>query len=226
MAGKDQARDTLEETIYMGIKEAIARGQLVPGMHLTEAAVTRHFGGSRTPARAALRRLAAEGLIQYSSRRGAQLPVPDPSEIHQVFELRRLLEAVAARKAAEHTSPQLVAELKGALLQEAAAHQQHDRLGVVTHSTTFHLTIARTAGGVWLYRFIHDLVLRSNVFLLFYDPMHYDPPHSPTEHNRIVELLAAGQPAAAAQAMTEHLETVERDLVIRAQQAPPSPWLF
>lgn len=226
MSAKGQGNgETLEEVVYLGIKAAIASGQLQPGMHLTEQAITRHFGASRTPVRAALRRLSAEGFIEYTPHRGARLALPQPAEIQQVFALRRLLEPLAARKATARVTRDLLAELEEAQCRQDDAHARRDRLQVVERATEFHLGIARAADDPWLLRFVSALLAQSNVYLLFYDPMQHDPPHAPAEHAAILERMAAGDADGAAAAMAAHVDTLERDLQIRVAAAPANPWL-
>ena len=66
---------------------------------------------SRTPVREALRRLAAEGILEFSANRGAQVSSWTDEELHEIFALRALLESSAAGRAATRMSDDDLEEL-------------------------------------------------------------------------------------------------------------------
>ncbi|MBZ6379593.1 MULTISPECIES: GntR family transcriptional regulator [Pacificimonas] len=87
---------------YGSIRAGIASGSLEPGAHLTADRLAESIGASRTPVREALRRLAAEGLVQLIPNRGAFVSEYSAQDIRQIYELRILLESFAAASAAEN----------------------------------------------------------------------------------------------------------------------------
>lgn len=82
------------------LRQDILEHRLAPGERLVEHDLTERFGVSRGPVREALRRLAAEGLIEHSPNRGAQVRRLTRNEIRELFEIRIELEALASRLAA------------------------------------------------------------------------------------------------------------------------------
>src|SRR5437899_9647281 len=86
------------------IREAIIDGRLEPGRRLKEEELARELGISRTPVREALLMLQAEDLIVATPNRGATVRVHDANDLHDLYELRALLEGYATRRAAERIS--------------------------------------------------------------------------------------------------------------------------
>ena len=82
---------------YAAIKQAIIEKALAPGTKLPEDTLGGPLGMSRTLIRAALARLAAEGLVDTQPNRGATVAQPSVEEAHSVFEVRRALEAEVVR---------------------------------------------------------------------------------------------------------------------------------
>jgi len=86
--------------VYEGLREEIVSGRLGSGAPLVEATVAAQYGTSRTPVREALRRLEQDGLVERGDR-GLRVRTRGPAEILEIYEVRILLEAAAARDAAE-----------------------------------------------------------------------------------------------------------------------------
>src|SRR5271157_4397430 len=82
------------------LREDILAGRLSPGSRLVECDLTARFAVSRGPVREALRRLAADGLIEHWPHRGAVVRRLGEREIRELFLIRIELEALAARLAA------------------------------------------------------------------------------------------------------------------------------
>ncbi|HEX7404858.1 MAG TPA: GntR family transcriptional regulator [Candidatus Nanopelagicaceae bacterium] len=85
---------------YEAIKHAILSGEFEPGQPLVEVPLAEWCGTSRTPIREALRRLQQDGLVQQIDR-GLAVMIRRPEEILDIYETRIILEADAARVAAE-----------------------------------------------------------------------------------------------------------------------------
>ena len=83
------------------LREDILAGGLAPGSRLVECDLTARFSVSRGPVREALRRLAAEGLIDHVPHRGALVRRLAAQAIRELFQIRVEMEALAARLAAQ-----------------------------------------------------------------------------------------------------------------------------
>lgn len=92
-----------KKTPYEIIRDAIVDGTFPPGSQLVEVSIAEMCGVSRTPAREALTRLEQDGLVERGPR-GLFVRQRSPEQILDIYEIRIVLEASAARLAAErHT---------------------------------------------------------------------------------------------------------------------------
>jgi DNA-binding GntR family transcriptional regulator len=80
------------ETIAERIRAAILEHRLAPGAKLTEAQLCDVFGAKRGAIRLALSQLAADRLVDLEPNRGAFVASPTLQEVHEVFEMRRIVE--------------------------------------------------------------------------------------------------------------------------------------
>jgi DNA-binding GntR family transcriptional regulator len=89
------------EAIYEQLKSDIENGVFAPGQALGEVMLVERTGASRTPVREALRRLAAEGLVDFTPRIGASVARVSLQGARDLFEFRMVLEPAAMRLVAE-----------------------------------------------------------------------------------------------------------------------------
>ena len=100
------------DTAYASLRDDILHWELPPGTVLAEVEQARRLSLSRTPIREAFARLAAEGLLVALPGRGLVVSELSRETIVELFELRRVLEAEAARLAAMRRTVGVFAELR------------------------------------------------------------------------------------------------------------------
>jgi DNA-binding GntR family transcriptional regulator len=96
---------------YQALRDDILSWRLRPGTALSETELAERLGVSRTPLRAALARLALEGLVDTSRGRTGVVPDVSAASVAELFELREALEVHAVRLAARRGDPQVFAAL-------------------------------------------------------------------------------------------------------------------
>lgn len=149
--------DKLSTRVYDHVCRAMLAGTLRAGARLSEQALARQTGVSRSPVREALIRLQAEGLIEHVPRLGASVRTPTPGDVDDVGSARRWLEAGAASALAQAGSPDATANAQRAndaiLALARAAHQRgehslrdENRRALGAHDTEFHLALVDAAG--------------------------------------------------------------------------------
>ena len=116
----------LWETVAFGLRQAIIRGDLLPGLHLEEPALADRFEVSRSSVREALSQLAHEGLVHIEPRRGAFVVGLTEAVIRDIYELRLMLETHSARRAAERADAEAIADLH-ALVDQIGNAVNHNR---------------------------------------------------------------------------------------------------
>ena len=92
---------TAVETVAEQIRQSILAGQRPAGSRLVEAELTAEYGVARHSLRAALRALAAEGIVVIETNRGARVARLTAEAIVSLYELRTALEVEAVRLALE-----------------------------------------------------------------------------------------------------------------------------
>lgn len=99
------------------LRQQILNGELEPGERLIELALVERLGVSRTPIRAALTRLAEEGLLEEMSGGGYAVRGFTVRDIEDAIEARGSLEGMAVRLAAERgVSPLALRKIKECLV--------------------------------------------------------------------------------------------------------------
>jgi len=128
---------------YERIRELVMSGEIVPGARLGQVELAERLGVSRTPVREALRRLSAEGLVEFSPNRGFRAADLGLDAVLRRLEVRLILEPGIARLAAGRRTDADLAALRSAIAREERA-----RTGVAAHdaSRDFHVALARATG--------------------------------------------------------------------------------
>ncbi len=97
--GDPRAAQTLKAQLRL--RQMILDGELSAGERVPELMLVERTGVSRTPIRAALLRLAEEGLLEPSSSGGFVVRAFDEAEVYDAIDVRGMLEGAAARRAAQ-----------------------------------------------------------------------------------------------------------------------------
>ncbi|WP_426434811.1 GntR family transcriptional regulator [Bradyrhizobium genosp. P] len=120
---------TLTERAYAELEELIVTLQLTPGTALSELVLAKRLGIGRTPIREALQRLSRDGLVNILARRGVLVSEIDLRAQLRLLEVRRELERLMARSAAERaTSEQRAQFTEIATGMRRAAEKSDDLL--------------------------------------------------------------------------------------------------
>ena len=101
----------LKEEAFRDLERMIVNGDLEPGRWVSETDLVEASGHTRAPIRSAIQRLSDEGLLRIVARRGAQVCPIDHTEQFRSLELRREVERLVARSAAERATKIQKAEL-------------------------------------------------------------------------------------------------------------------
>lgn len=95
---------SLTDEAYAALEERIVTLEMPPGADVSEQVLCQEIGLGRTPVREALQRLAREGLVTVLPRKGVRVTETDPARQLLVLEVRRELERLLSRKAAERAT--------------------------------------------------------------------------------------------------------------------------
>ena len=154
------SRNALGHAVAKVLRTAILDGSLKPGQTLHENALAKQLSVSRSPIREALIQLERESLVVSRPNKPAAVRLPSPDEIRQVYTIRSALEGIAARWAAERSTPTLVSLLQkiATRLNDAAVSAEPVKnVEVVGLDLDFHGEIAVAAGSDELQRQLQSL---------------------------------------------------------------------
>ena len=138
----DKYSPSLEEQVYQKLEEDILGAKIEKGTQLTELSLTRKLGVSRTPVRAALHRLAEEGLVSITPNKGAVVIGVSKEDLIATYEVRTRLEGLASRLCSENMSEEELAELAEALELQEFYISRRDTEHLRELDTKFHYIIS------------------------------------------------------------------------------------
>jgi GntR family L-lactate dehydrogenase operon transcriptional regulator len=226
MAGADEALfrpvragNAFEETVER-LLQSIRLGVVGAGERLPpERELAERLGVSRVTLREAIRALSDAGYVE--SRRGryggtfVRETLPEPSsgsgsgsgdrrpELEDTLSLRHVLETGAAELAAAQPLKPPARDHLAATLADASAAELTDYR---RRDSRLHLAIAEVTGSASLTSAVADVRMRINRLLDEIPLLEPNLEHSNAQHDAVVEAILASDPAAARQAMAEHLE--------------------
>jgi DNA-binding GntR family transcriptional regulator len=143
---------TLSESIYSHLKKAIIEGNLRPGQRLMEKEFAELFKASTTPVREAFQKLSAEKYIVINSRKDVTVATVSRKEIAELFEVVRVLDALAARKAIPNLSDAEIGELRRMTARLADLYHQNKVYEYVVENMRIHDRLWRACGNEYLYQ--------------------------------------------------------------------------
>jgi DNA-binding GntR family transcriptional regulator len=200
-----ETSQSVVERLFERMRTHIIEGRFAPGQRLVEADLTEQFGISRGPLREAVRRLAAEGLVDITHNRGARVKRLDHGEVIALYEVREVMEGLAARLAAERASTAERKEIKSVFDEMAKALKANDVRGYIGLNSRFHALIMQAARNPALDSALTRLqtpVLR----VQFESMMTRDVVNeSFEEHRGIVEAIAGKNAEQAERLMRHHI---------------------
>ncbi len=201
--------------------------RLAPGATLSEAALALRIGLGRAPIRAALARLADEALVQPIPRRGWVVTPVTVRDIHEVFDLRLILEPEAARRAAKVAAGQPGARDRLHALNDVclAGHDPADpdtALRFLTANARFHTGVAELSGNQRLARQIGRLLDEATRMLVLGLSRRDRSQEMAHEHTALLEALDQGDAPEAGAIMAEQV-AASRAMVLTALTGPLSP---
>jgi DNA-binding GntR family transcriptional regulator len=203
---------SLVDSLYASLWKRIVNLEFPPGTRLSDEAVARELGVSRTPVREALNRLSQVGLVQVNPRRGFFVPTISREDVIELYDLRQAIEIFVTRRATP-----VVAD------EEIAAHREYQRRAhehAATDPTAtaefyradllLHELLHRYGGNRRSARSLADIM--GQLALLSLRTAQLPPRRAAAidEHAAILDALARRDADAAAAAMQAHIEGVKK----------------
>ena len=193
----------LREAVQDAIRAAIVEGRYPQGERLLEDQLAHELDVSRNPVREALQALATEGFVVIEPRRGARVASVSPARAVELFEVREVLEGLAARLAAERCGPDQLAALQ-AVVAEGAELVDAGRLNELPElNNRFHVALHAAAANEMLTDVLGRLA--PVITWVYARRIAERSTHSWSEHAAIVDAIAAGDADLAHRRACTHI---------------------
>lgn len=207
------------EWIAEQIRGAIMEHRLPPATKLTEAVLCNVFDVKRTAIRAALTMLQKERIVTIEPNRGAFVASPSLQEVHEIFEMRRIIEAAAVERVCHGDCHRGLRAIGAMVSRERDAYTGRDFPTWIRLSGEFHTRLAELTGNTVLTECLSGLVTRSTLISALYETLGRSP-CSFEEHEEILQAVSEGDAPKATRLMKRHLDTCELKMLDRPAAQP------
>src|SRR5262245_15443298 len=200
-------RAFLKDEAYTQLKRRLLSSHYPPGSFLSERQLARDLGMSKTPVKAALERLEAEGYVSVSPQQGIVVRELSIREIADQYEIRSALESYVVRTLAGRLTREQIALIERNLQDQADLRGSSDVARGVELDAVFHTQFVEYLGNheiVRVFGQLRDRMQRIVTRVFQINPMRIDTSYS--EHVAIATAIIKGQGATAAELMVAHLE--------------------
>jgi DNA-binding GntR family transcriptional regulator len=223
LAGQAPLSRTASATAADLIRQAIVEGRVAPGQRLKEEELAQELGISRTPIREALHLLQAEGLVEAAPNRGATVRAYELGDLEDMYELRALLEGLAAGRAAARVTEAHLDDLRASCSRFERLVGGSDLMALVKENAFFHETILGAAGSERLTGMVRQVVAMPLTYksYIWYSPtqvaasFHY--------HRQLTHALERRDAQRAELIMREHVYEARDVLVQHVEAGVPGP---
>ena len=219
--GRKHKDRLLSEIAYEKVKEAIIVNDLAPGQEVSESQLAERFDMGKAPLRRALASLTQEGLVQPQSRRGYLIAPLTMKDIHDIWEIRFLLETEAARLAAGEVDEQYLKSLDRVCKKGYRHGDRASQQAYLSANREFHLAICRSSGNARLARIVEQLIDHMSRMLFLGIVVSRSADEWEHGHTALVNALVNGNGDKAAAIMKKHLQS-GREAVLNAVMNSPA----
>ena len=201
--------DTLMYTAYQTIKEEICTGVIRSGELLSETQLAARMGISRTPLREALAALENEGLVEIKRGVGAKVRPLSFGDMIHVYELRKVLEPLAAQTAVLHISREELEEYRRRFQSLLELKNEPVEVQVVKDTEVdwqFHMMIVERSESPYLAPMM-NLIMPTirRLQMVAYLPEGYQAEESVAQHMALIDVLERGNIHEVGQQLRAHL---------------------
>jgi len=207
------AKQSLPDVIANDLRERILSGELAEGEAIRQETLAAEYQVSRMPIREALKRLTAEGLVQWAKNRGGSVAKHSLSEIGEIFDLRILIEVDLFRRSIPNLSAGDIARCDGILAQMEASFDENDpgSWGALNHS--FHMSLCAAAQRGLTNELLERINLQSDRYVRMHLSVLQQREPAKTEHRALLDLARKGAVDEACMLLEAHIRRTKEQLL-------------
>ncbi|HEY1592358.1 MAG TPA: GntR family transcriptional regulator [Solirubrobacteraceae bacterium] len=205
-------RELLADRAYEELRDRIVTLSIAPGAPIDEDLIGRELEMGRTPVREAIKRLALENLVTVFPRRGTFASEINITDLAHISDVRVVLEAHAARRAAERITSAQRAELDELLDELGRSKGSDDVEALIALDAGVHRFVYRCAGNPYMDETLgryFNLSLRIWHLVIDRLPHLFARVH---EHDDLLRAIAAGEADRAERIVADHIATFEQEI--------------
>ncbi|SFK14798.1 GntR family transcriptional regulator [Streptomyces pini] len=212
-------QERLRDQVANALRAALIAGELRPGVTYSASTLAAEYGVSATPVREAMLDLAHEGLVEPVRNKGFRVTELSERDLDEFTEIRALIEIPTVGKVARSATREQLGALRPTAEEIVAAARAGDLVGYLEADRRFHLGLLALAGNSRLAETVGDLRKRSRLHGLAGLAEAGTLVASAREHTELLDLMLAGDAAAAEEHMRRHLAHVRSPRGAREQGA-------
>lgn len=215
---------SLVEQVYEAVLAEIVEGKLPPHARLIQDELATAYGVSRQPVQQALLLLRKHGLISDAPRRGLIVAPLDVDFVRHLYEVRATLEALAARRAAEHSAARAAAEGARFIERGRSAVAAGALSEEIEADTAFHAFIYDLSGNPLILETVGPQrhFMRRVMAAVLRDDDHRIPGRIWDEHSEILRAIERGDSEKAAKLSSEHIDRAAGIFIARLKSQQES----
>ena len=204
----------LPEAIFQKLRSLLVEGKIAPGSKLNERELAESLHVSRTPIREAIRRLAAEGLVELITNRGAIALQLSLEDVVHTFDVIAQLEGFSGELAANNISDAALSELEALQYEMMASYARRDLSSYYKLNLRIHHLINQAANNPILSRLFSQVNARIEAlrFRSNQDGVKWEK--AVEEHQEMLDALKTHDSARMRKIMIQHVQN-KRDVVVQ-----------
>ena len=201
-----QKSQTLREQAVHILRDAVLRGDLLPGTQLVETQLAEDFGISRGPLREALRQLVEERLLENRPYQGTFVKTLVPNEIEEIYSFRITLESFAFELAWSKRDDVFHDEIKHRHQQLTDAILSENPAVAIQAELDLHALVYETSQHSLLFETWTQLRSRLQMYFVFHQRAHGRSGSALDAHDKYVKLALGDELPAMKTELIAHMQ--------------------
>ena len=206
------ANQTLWERVYLYLKQEILESRMPPGTVISEVPLSEALGVSRGPIREALGRLAAEGLVTVTPRKGTVVTALTKRDFLEAYQVREALEALAVTLAVPRLTADDFAELERLMDEMDLRAAEGDVTAFFDANAAFHEHFVVASGNAKLLEMYRLLIGQMGPYRRPSAALRGSLAVSIAEHTKIMDAVRSRGSQATADLVLDHIRVPQRRL--------------
>lgn len=217
---QDISKRRLVDEAANALRKLIVEARIKPGERLFQEKLAEMLGISRTPIREALQLLEREGLVRSLGRQGVVVTQLSSKDVEETYDVREVLDGLAARLAADRISDTELVDLRKSLDRMAACAEKGDRRRWLEANQLFHDIIVQVAQNERLIQALAAVRTSLDLFSPFVWSQRDRRDLSNREHLKIYDALISRNAQEAEKLARAHAQMIKQAVLLALKAEP------